>query len=316
MLKIIDVLRDEAEKSIINGVKTGFNDWDKSILFRNGSLNVIASRPSMGKSALIESLMIKQAVDLNLKVCYINFNDTLDIIERRILTNISDIPLASLIAPKKDTLDWNILYEKQKILEGADLTIITSTHFPMTVKGSSEPFNKRRIDSIESLQYKKSYFDRNSTFILSDFDIVYIDNLQLIEGDKKEYANREQEVSDIAKRLKALSIQSNTPIVLLSTLNRRAEGSRRPQLEDLRDSGVIEDVADIVLFVHRPGYYGLNIDENGIHLPEDIAKIIIEKNKHGILDTIDMFFDGNCCKFRELDYIYSLDYDSPQSLTL
>ena len=105
MLKIIDVLRDEAEKSIINGVKTGFNDLDKLIFFRNGSLNVIASRPSMGKSALIETFMIKQAVDLNLRVCYINFNDTLDIIARRILTNISDIPLALLMAPEKNILN-------------------------------------------------------------------------------------------------------------------------------------------------------------------------------------------------------------------
>jgi replicative DNA helicase len=132
--------------------------------------------------------------------------------------------------------------------------------------------------------------------------------------------NREQEISQISRGLKSLSKELEIPIIALSQLSRQVEnrpgGSKRPQLSDLRESGAIEQDADMVMFIYRPEYYGLEVDENN-EPTRGRAEIIIAKNRHGALETVKLRFIGQFAKFADLDYSEGQDtfYQSqPKSL--
>ena len=124
--------------------------------------------------------------------------------------------------------------------------------------------------------------------IHNDIQIIIIDYLQLMTGGTQDSkGNREQEVAFISRTLKAIAKELNVPIIALSQLSRATElrgGSKRPQLSDLRESGAIEQDADIVAFIHRPEYYGINQDENGMPTA-GMAEIIIAKHRNGAVDA-------------------------------
>jgi replicative DNA helicase len=133
--------------------------------------------------------------------------------------------------------------------------------------------------------------------------------------------NREQEISQISRGLKSLSKELEVPIIALSQLSRQVEnrpgGSKRPQLSDLRESGAIEQDADMVMFIYRPEYYGLEVDENN-EPTKGRAEIIIAKNRHGSLETVKLRFIGQYAKFADLDYNEGQDsiYSSNQPKSL
>jgi len=135
-------------------------------------------------------------------------------------------------------------------------------------------------------------------------DMVIIDYLQLMSGINSERGgNREQEISSIARGLKNLAKELNVPVIAISQLNRAVEtrgGSKRPQLSDLRESGAIEQEADIVSFIYRPEYYGIFEDGNGRSL-KGIAEFIVAKHRNGALDTVEMRFTDSTTRFSDIN---------------
>ena len=143
-------------------------------------------------------------------------------------------------------------------------------------------------------------------------ELIIIDYLQLMSGGPDSKGNREQEISAISRGLKSLSKELEIPIIALSQLSRQVEnrpgGSKRPQLSDLRESGAIEQDADMVMFIYRPEYYGLTEDENGQDL-RGRAEIIIAKNRHGEIVDVPLRFIGQYAKFTDLDYNEGSSYN-------
>ncbi|MBQ2429381.1 MAG: DnaB-like helicase C-terminal domain-containing protein, partial [Alistipes sp.] len=139
--------------------------------------------------------------------------------------------------------------------------------------------------------------------IHNDIKIIIIDYLQLMTGNAESKGNREQEVAFISRTLKAIAKELNVPIIALSQLSRATEtrgGSKRPQLSDLRESGAIEQDADIVAFIHRPEYYGMNTDENGMPTA-GMAEIIIAKHRSGAATDVKLRFLKEQTRFMDLD---------------
>ena len=156
-----------------------------------------------------------------------------------------------------------------------------------------------------------------------DIQMVIIDYLQLMSGGgNNKNTNREQEISQISRALKGLAKELNVPVIALSQLSRAVEvrgGSKRPQLSDLRESGAIEQDADIVSFIYRPEYYQILEDESGQSL-KGIAEIIIAKHRNGALDTVKLRFTDKFAKFSDLgdpnfdDYFPSADPFEPSNV--
>jgi replicative DNA helicase len=262
------------------GISSGFSCFDKITYgFLNGTLTVIASRPSMGKSALADTMALKVALEKQKSVLYYSIEANKNLITKRLIANISDVKLNSLFTGKLDKEERKKVDMAIKDLSGSSLDI----------------YFKPEVD-IDDLCF--SHIMNETT--KSKFDIIFIDYLQLITTKYEKATNREQEIGYIARKLKSLAKKLNIPIVVLSQLSRGAEfrgGAKKPMLEDLRDSGVIEDVADVICFIHRPEYYGMRVDEDNAPIPKGLAEIIFGKNRHGAIGTIRMTFDKDICKF-------------------
>jgi replicative DNA helicase len=134
--------------------------------------------------------------------------------------------------------------------------------------------------------------------------MIIIDYLQLmVAGGDSKVGNREQEISTISRSLKAIAKELSVPILALSQLSRAVEtrgSSKRPQLSDLRESGAIEQDADMVMFIYRPEYYDLDQDENG-QSTQGLAEINVAKNRNGALKSVNLKFIGNLTRFEDLD---------------
>jgi replicative DNA helicase len=160
-----------------------------------------------------------------------------------------------------------------------------------------------------------------------DIQMIVIDYLQLMSATGTDAGNREQEISNISRSLKSLAKELNVPIIALSQLNRSVEtrgGSKKPMLSDLRESGAIEQDADLVSFIYRPEYYQFEEDENG-ESTQGVGSIIIAKHRNGPLDEIKLKFIARFAKFQDLDeeidgdmsgFEPNYDFDQQQSVTV
>jgi replicative DNA helicase len=153
--------------------------------------------------------------------------------------------------------------------------------------------------------------------IQHDIQAVIIDYLQLMTGPTDTRGSREQEVSSISRALKAIAKELDIPVIALSQLNRSVEmrsGSKRPQLSDLRESGAIEQDADIVLFIHRPEKYGLLEDEEG-NSTIGMAEIILAKHRNGAIGDVKLKFVDKFARFSDFDYVEPFDNDNDNEIT-
>lgn len=268
------------EKPLPNGLlgnTSGFYELDQSFNgFQSGCLYIIAARPAMGKTAFAINLARNQAV-IEGKPGVI-FNLEMD----------NDQTIDRLVAAEA-----NILLEKVK---KRDFT--------------SEEFHQ--ITSINSLIASKLFLDDTAAITLNairskairlkhqyDIGFIVIDYLQLVTlGAKSKAYNREQEVSTISRGLKALSKELKIPVIALSQLSRGVDraSDNRPRLADLRESGAIEQDADVVMFLYRPEYYGITQDEDGNSLV-GLTEVIIAKNRQGITGTKLLRFNGAKMRF-------------------
>lgn len=289
-MKMSDLVRDaikQMEDASKNenksrGVPSGFDDLDKVTSgWQNSNLIIVAARPGMGKTAFALSMARNAAIDYGVPVAVFSLEmEAIELVNRLIAaeTNIDSDKI------KKGNLrpdEWEALHANLNKL--AEAPIFINDTPGITV------FEFRAIARRLHQHHKVG--------------LIVIDYLQLMRGSAETRGMREQEISLISRTLKSVAKELRIPIIALSQLSRKVEdrgGHKRPQLADLRESGAIEQDADMVCFIYRPEYYGIEHDENGDSL-KGIAQIIIAKNRHGQTRDVTLGFIGSQTKFINLD---------------
>lgn len=282
--KTLSVIEEAMKKGgKINGVETGFSELDKLTLgWQPSDLIIIAARPSMGKTAFVLSMARNIAVNYNKGVAFFSLEMSATQLMTRLFVAESQLNGQDVRRGTLTPEQWSHLEKSVQALSEAPLFIDDTPALPVTEFRSKV----RKLKAQHDIQ------------------LVVIDYLQLMAGPKDTKGNREQEVAYISRTLKAVAKELNIPIIALSQLNRSVEsngGSKRPQLSNLRESGAIEQDADIVAFIHRPEYYGIKVLEDGVTSTENLAELIVAKHRNGAVDTIKMKFRKEYAQFSDYD---------------
>jgi replicative DNA helicase len=279
----VKMVEDASKKGDgLSGVPSGFTKLDKLTSgWQPSDLLIIAARPAMGKTAFVLSMTRNIAVGFGKGVAVFSLEMAAVQLVMRIIASETELQAEKL---KKGTLaphEWTQLETKIKNLEDAPIYIDDTPGISI--------FEFRA----KARRLKQQY----------DIEIIIIDYLQLMTGPPETKGNREQEVSMISRSLKGIAKELNVPIIALSQLNRSVEtrgGDKKPQLSDLRESGAIEQDADMVMFIHRPEYYGQDQDEAGNSL-KGVAEIVVAKHRNGATDTVQLRFRNELAKFVDLE---------------
>ncbi|WP_411377004.1 replicative DNA helicase [Flavobacterium psychrophilum] len=286
-------IEEIAGKEGLSGIATGFEKLDKVTSgWQPSDLIIIAARPGMGKTAFVLSMARNVAIDFGHAVALFSLEMSSVQLITRLISSETGLSSEKLRTGKLEKHEWEQLSVKVKDLEKAPLYIDDSPSlsiFDLRAKA-------RRLKS----QY--------------DIKIIIVDYLQLMTaGGGKGPGNREQEISTISRNLKALAKELEVPVIALSQLSCAVEtrgSSKRPLLSDLRESGAIEQDADIVSFIYRPEYYKIDEWDDDEHSPtQGQAEFIIAKHRNGSLENVRLKFIGNLGKFDNLeDYSGGDDY--------
>ncbi|MBP5681096.1 MAG: replicative DNA helicase [Bacteroidales bacterium] len=280
----IQKIQDSANRSDgLSGIPTGFHELDGMTSgWQNTDLIIIAARPAMGKTAFALSMVKNMAVNYGIHVAMFSLEMSNLQLVNRLLQNTCEITGDKVKSGKLDPGEWEQLTTRIKELQGAPIFVDDTPSlsvFELRTKA-------RRLVKEHGVQ------------------IIMIDYLQLMNASGMQFGSREQEVSNISRSLKGLAKELNIPIIALSQLNRGVEnrqgGAQRPQLSDLRESGAIEQDADMVCFIHRPEYYKIYEDEKGNDL-RGLAEIIIAKHRNGAVGDVRLKFLGQFVRFQNLD---------------
>lgn len=290
---IKDVIKDETYERLTKmndpetrdeyiGMKTGFSQLDRVIGGLNKSdMIIIGARPGMGKTAFALNLARNAAVNKDKTVCFFSLEMTRDQLAQRMLSNEASIESDHLRSGELTPDEWTRLAQAGQSLSG------TNIYFDET-PGITVPEMKAKLLRMKSV------------------DLVVIDYLGLMQGSSsRAKENRVQEISEITRNLKIMAKDLKVPVICCAQLNRGTEKtgkSHRPSLSDLRESGSIEQDADIVMFLYRETYYKLEGDEQIEEADEHKAELIIAKNRHGGTDKIDLDWDGKYSRFSGVTY--------------
>ena len=276
----IEELREN--KGALRGLKTGFRDLDKKTAgLQKGDLIIIGARPAMGKTTFAQNLAYNIASINNKGVLFFSMEMAANEIIDRMISDVSGVN------------NWNI----------------------RTGNLSDEEFQKIG-DAMAEMDELPMYIDDTSSMTIMelrnkarramhdhDIGIVIVDYLQLIQGSDRYKGNRVQEVTEISRGLKILARELHIPVVALAQLSRQVTGrdDPRPVLSDIRESGSIEQDADLVMFLHRPDYYKQN-DDN--YEETHITELIVAKHRHGAVGKIELYFHPELLRFMSLDKTY------------
>ena len=263
------------EGEAAQGTKTGFSGLDGVLAGMGKSdLIIVGARPGMGKTSFVLNIGTNVAVQTKKKVCIFSLEMSAEQLVSRIISSEAMVDSYAMRTGKLDTKQWENIANAASTLAGCDILIDDTSN--ITVSGM-----KGKLRRVENL------------------GLVVIDYLQLMQSDKKT-DSRVQEVSDISRNLKIMAKELNVPIVCCAQLSRdnekRGGSSKKPMLSDLRDSGAIEQDADIVLFLYRDEYY----DTESSNDEGSIAEVIVAKNRHGSQGTVKMGWIGRYTKFRTI----------------
>ena len=264
------------QKKHITGVPTGFSDLDyKTAGLHNSDLILIAARPAMGKSAFAINIASYAAIKANVPVVIFSLEMSKEQIGNRILCSEAMVDSNKVRTGNMEDEDWAKLAETSGILSDAPIYIDDTPGISIT-----EIRAKCRKMKLE----KK-------------IGLVVIDYLQLVAGTNKRGASREQEISEISRSLKILAKEIDVPVIALSQLSRAPEQrpDHRPMLADLRESGAIEQDADIVMFLYRDDYYNEESEK------KNIAEVILAKHRSGSVGTVELLWLGNYTKFANIE---------------
>ncbi len=264
------------KKGGITGLATGFIDFDHLTSgLQPSDLILIAARPSMGKTALVLNMAQNVAIREKKAVAFFSLEMSKEQLVQRMLCSEASIDSSRLRIGELEDNDWEKLIWAADGLSQADIFIDDTpgiTVMEMRAKA-------RRLKVEHNLQ------------------LIVIDYLQLMQGSgKKNSENRQQELSDISRSLKALARELNVPVIALSQLSRSVESRqvKRPMLSDLRESGALEQDADLVAFLYREDYYDKETEN------KNITELIIAKHRNGPVDTVKLFFHKQFTRFANL----------------
>ncbi|GAB7256311.1 replicative DNA helicase [uncultured Polaribacter sp.] len=277
----------------MSGLATGFTKLDALTSgWQPSDLVIIAARPGMGKTAFVISMAKNMAIDFNHGVAIFSLEMSSVQLITRMISSETGLTSEKLRKGNLEPHEWEQLNVKVKRLSDAPIFIDDTPSlsiFDLRAKA-------RRLVSQHNVR------------------ILVIDYLQLMTAGGKAGGNREQEISMISRNLKALAKELSVPVIALSQLSRAVEtrgGSKRPLLSDLRESGAIEQDADIVSFIFRPEYYGMTEWDDDDHSPcEGQGEFIVAKHRNGGLDNIRLKFTGHLAKFSDLEEGFSSEFQS------
>jgi replicative DNA helicase len=268
----------QAAKGGVTGVGTGFTDLDgKTGGFQKSDLIIIAARPSMGKTALVISVLLHAAISEQKPVALFSLEMSKEQLVQRMLCSEALVDLGRLLRGRLTDDDYVRLAQAAGHLNTAPIWIDDSGALNvLEMRGKA-----RRLKAEQP-----------------ELGMIVVDYLQLMQGGARPAENRQQEVSEISRGLKALAKELEVPVVALSQLSRAPEqrSDHRPQLSDLRESGSIEQDADLVMFLYRPEYYlsDMEAQEKGL---AGKAELIISKQRNGPTGTIELFFRKESTRF-------------------
>ncbi|MDE6265788.1 MAG: replicative DNA helicase [Muribaculaceae bacterium] len=263
----------------LSGLETGYHDLDRITSgWQNSDLIIIAARPAMGKTAFVLSMAKNMAVNYNTPIAVFSLEMSNVQLLNRLISNACELEGEKIKSGRLSEMEWDQLMSRIKHLYGAPLYIDDTPSL-----------------SIFELRTKARRLVREHQVAM-----IIIDYLQLMNASGMKFGSREQEVSMISRSLKQLAKELNIPIIALSQLNRQVENrtdGKKPQLSDLRESGAIEQDADIVCFIHRPEYYlKSGVDAEGRDI-RGKAEFIIAKHRSGSTADVDMRFRSKFARF-------------------
>ena len=273
-------------KDGLTGIPSGFSRLDRVTSgWQRSDLVIIAARPGMGKTAFIVSALRNAAVDFNIPVAIFSLEMASLQLVNRLISAEAELDSEKIKKGNLADFEWQQMVHKTTRLSTAPIFIDDTPALSILELRAK----CRRLKAEHNIQ------------------MIVIDYLQLMKGEAS--GNREQEIASISRALKGIAKELSVPVIALSQLSRGVEtrgGDKRPQLSDLRESGSIEQDADIVMFLYRPEYYKISVDEEGMPT-QGMAEVIIAKHRNGSLENVKLKFIGKYTKFA--------DYDAPEGLT-
>lgn len=272
---------ESACESLINDsdenlVKSGFIDLDAKLTgFKPGSLNIIAARPAMGKTALGLNIAANAAIDARLPVAFFSLEMTADELTNRVISSRALVNGNAIRRKKFSDKEWERILSATERLHDAKILIDETPGIDIAVL----------CDRARRMQ------------VQNGIKLLVVDYIQLMTCGARKVQNREQEIATISRGLKGLAKELHIPIIALAQLNRAVEtrSEKRPLLSDLRESGSMEQDADCVMFIHREDYYQPNAE------PTNEAEIIISKQRNGPTGVIKLHWSGEFTLFSNLD---------------
>jgi replicative DNA helicase len=279
------------KKDGLSGVPSGFSKLDRVTSgWQKSDLIIIAGRPGMGKTALALTMARNIAINHTTPIGIFSLEMSSDQLVNRLISSESEIPSGKLRKGNLEEYEFVQLHEKIRDLAEAPIYIDDTPGL-----------------SVFELRAKARRLVKNH-----GVQIIIVDYLQLMTAGGNKSGNREQEISTISRSLKGIAKELKIPVIALSQVNRGVESrtstSKRPILADLRESGAIEQDADIVNFIYRPEYYKIYEWENSDD-SRGQAEIIIAKHRNGSLENIRLKFISNLAKFSDLDYFDGVNED-------
>lgn len=270
-------------KDGLTGIASGFTALDRVTSgWQKSDLVIIAARPGMGKTAFVVSALRNAAVDFNHAVAIFSLEMSSVQLVNRLISAEAELESEKIKKGNLADYEWQQLIHKTNKLSNAPIF----------------------IDDTPALTILELRAKCRRLKAQHDVQLIVIDYLQLMSGDSsKGGGNREQEIASISRALKGIAKELDVPVLALSQLSRAVEtrgGDKRPQLSDLRESGSIEQDADMVMFLYRPEYYGITEDESGMPT-QGVGEVIIAKHRNGSLETVPLKFIGKFTKFGDLD---------------
>ena len=278
---ILQIEKAKNQKGGLSGVPSGFTGIDRITSgWQKTDLIIIAARPAMGKTAFVLSMARNMAVEHNKGVAVFSLELSSIQLVNRLFSADTEINAQKLKTGQLENWEWEHLNRKISSLDKAPIF----------------------IDDTPALSIFEFRAKCRRLKMQHNVDVIIVDYLQLMTAGTDSRGSREQEVSTISRSLKAIAKELDVPIIALSQLNRSVESreGKRPQLSDLRESGAIEQDADIVTFIHRPEYFGITEDESGNSLL-GVAEIIIAKHRNGATADVHLRFKKELAKFSDMD---------------
>jgi replicative DNA helicase len=280
----LQILKDH--KDGLTGVPSGFTALDRITSgWQRSDLVIIAARPGMGKTAFVVSALRNAAVDFKMPVAIFSLEMASVQLVNRMISAEAELDSEKIKKGNLADHEWAQLVHKTSRLSAAPIFIDDTPALSVLELRAK----CRRLKAEHNVQ------------------LIVIDYLQLMRGDQG--GNREQEIASISRALKGIAKELNVPVLALSQLSRGVEtrgGDKRPQLSDLRESGSIEQDADIVMFLYRPEYYKITVDEEGMPT-QGVGEVIVAKHRNGGTGTAKLKFVGKFTKFADFDSPGSFD---------